>query len=202
MRIVEKMATWCLTATLLTTVAGSVAAQQQPRPPAQRPAPSRNTVQPEQQPAQDEAPQRTTATYEDWIVQCEMQTGSPPQKACEMTQVTQVEGRNIPFSRVAIAQPTKNQPVKLVVQLPVNVSLLVNVRIQVSDSDPGLAAPFARCVPTGCFADVEVNDDALKKFRATSGAGKLSFADAGGHNVAVPLSFKGFSQAFDALAKE
>ena len=202
MRIVEKMATWCLTATLLTTVAGSVTAQQQPRPPAYQPAPPRNAVQPPQQPAQDEAPQRTTATYEDWIVQCQMQTGSPPQKACEMTQVTQVEGRNIPFSRVAIAQPIKNQPFKLVVQLPVNVSLLVNVRIQISDSDPGLAAPFARCVPTGCFADIEVNDDALKKFRATSGAGKLSFADAGGHNVAVPLSFKGFSQAFDALAKE
>lgn len=38
--------------------------------------------------------------------------------------------------------------------------------------------------------------------RAASGAGKLSFADAGGHDVTVPLSSNGFNQAFDALAKE
>ena len=45
-------------------------------------------------------------------------------------------------------------------------------------------------------------DDVLKKFRTASGAGKLSFADAGGHDVSVPLSFNGFNQAFDALLKE
>ena len=38
-------------------------------------------------------------------------------------------------------------------------------------------------------------DDVLKKFRTASGAGKLSFADAGGHDVSVPLSFNGFNQA-------
>ena len=65
-----------------------------------------------------------------------------------------------------------------------------------------MAAPFARCVPSGCFADFEVKDDTLKKFRAGSGGGKLSFADAGGHEVDVPLSFKGFVQAYDALLKE
>jgi invasion protein IalB len=37
-----------------------------------------------------------------------------------------------------------------------------------------VAAPFARCVPSGCFADFEVKDDTLKKFRAGSGGGKLS----------------------------
>jgi len=57
-------------------------------------------------------------------------------------------------------------------------------------------------VPAGCFSEFELRDDVLKKFRAASGAGKLSFPDAGGHDVAVPLSFKGFAQAYDALAKE
>jgi invasion protein IalB len=42
----------------------------------------------------------------------------------------------------------------------------------------------------------------LKKLREASGTGKLSFADAGGHDVTVPISFNGFSQAFDALAKK
>jgi invasion protein IalB len=177
-------------------IAGSAAAQQPPRRPAAAPHSD------QEQPAASEAPQRTTATYDDWVVQCETPPGSPPQKVCEMAQVTQLQGKNLPFSRIGIPRPVKGQPVKLIVQVPVNVSVLTNVRIRTDDSDPGVAAPFARCLPSGCFAEFEVKDDTLKKFRAGSGAGKLSFADAGGHEVVVPLSFKGFVQAYDALLKE
>ena len=119
-----------------------------------------------------------------------------------MAQSTQVQGRNLPFSRVAIAHPVKGQPVRLEVQVPVNVSFGTNVKIQTGDADAGIAASFARCTPNGCFADFDIKDDALKKFRAATGAGKGSFADAGGHDVSVPLSFNGFNQAFDALLKE
>ncbi len=199
MRIVKETAARFFAGALLMTVAVSAAAQEPPRRP---PTPRATRAQPEQAPAKDEAPQRTTATYEDWVVQCETRAGPRPEKVCDMAQVTQVRGKNIPFSRVAIAYPAKGHPVKLVVQLPVNASFLTNVRIQTSDFDPGLAAPFARCVPVGCFADFDLAEDTLKKFRAAFGTGKLSFTDATRHDVVVPLSFKGFGQAFDALAKE
>jgi invasion protein IalB len=195
MQIVEKKAARCLAAALLMTIAGSAAAQKP------RPAPAQQAVQ---APAQGETAQRTTATatYEDWVVRCATRAGPRPAKLCDMAQFTQVQGRNALLSRVALAHPAKDQPLKLTVQVPVNASFLTNVRIQASDSDLGLAAPFARCVPSGCFADFEIKDDDLKKLRAASGTGKLSFADAGGHDVVIPLSFKGFGQAFDALAKE
>lgn len=154
------------------------------------------------QPTPSEAPQRTTATYGDWVVQCETEAQQQHQKVCDMGQSTQVQGRNLPFSRVAIAHPVKGQPVKLVVQVPVNASFSTNVRIQTGDADSGIAAPFARCTPNGCFADFDIKDDVLKKLRVASGAGKVSFADASGHEVSVPLSFNGFNQAFDALLKE
>src|SRR5215475_4102397 len=146
------------------------------------------------------AQQRTTATYNDWTVQCESQAGPPQQRVCEMAQVAQVQ--NQPFSRLAIARPVKGQPAKMLAQLPVNVSFSGNVRIQTADNDPGLSAPFSRCVPAGCFADFELKDDVLRKFRATTTAGKLSFKDAGGRDLTVPVSFKGFGDAFDALSKE
>jgi invasion protein IalB len=197
---------------LLIAIAASASAQQAPQraaAPAKRAAPSVPTAA--QQTAQDQpaaqaadTPQRTTATYDDWVVQCETQTGPPAQKVCDMGQLTQVQaqGRSNPFSRVAIAHPVKGQPVKLVVQVPVNVTFATSVHIQTSDTDPGFVAPFARCLPVGCFAEFEIKDDLLKKLMAASGAGKLSFADGGGHDISVPLSFKGFSQAYDALAKE
>jgi len=154
------------------------------------------------QPAPSEAPQRTTATYGDWVVQCEIAADQPHQKTCDMSQGTQIQGRNLPFSRIAVARPVAGRPVRLVAQLPVSITFAVAVRIQTGDTDPGITAPFARCRPDGCFADFDLKDDMVKKFRAASGAGKISFADAGGHDVAIPLSFNGFNQAFDALSKE
>jgi invasion protein IalB len=147
-----------------------------------------------------EAQESTTATYEDWVLQCQVQPGPPAQKTCDIAQVTQVQGR--PLSRLAIPHPQKGQPVKLVIQVPVNVALHGNVRIQASDADPGLTAPFDRCIPVGCFAEFDLRDDVLRKFRNATGAGKLTFTAANNQPVAIPVSFKGFGPAFDALAKE
>ncbi len=197
----EKRLMLLVAAAVVTSFAGTAAAQQQ------TPARSQHATQPAAQPAapaapSSESPQRTTATYDDWIVQCETRTEPPLEKICEMAQVTQVQGRNTPFSRVAVLHPVKGQPVKLIVQVPINASFAAPVRIATAESDAGVTSPFARCIPTGCFSEFELRDDVLKKFRAASGAGKLTFPDAGGHDVAVPLSFKGFAQAYDALAKE
>jgi invasion protein IalB len=171
---------------------------------AQQPPPRTPSGQLEKSP-QPETPQRTTATYEDWVVQCETPAGATPQKVCEMTQGTQVQGKNTPFSLVAIPRPVKGQPVKLLVQVPVNVSFATSVRVRTDDSDPGVTVAFARCLPVGCFAEFDLKDDVLRKIRTTGGVGgigKLSFADATGRDVTVPLSFKGFVQAYDALSRE
>jgi invasion protein IalB len=171
--------------------------------PAQPPvAQSQNTTPQQGGPASSDAPQSTTATYSDWIVQCQTLPGPPQQKFCEMNQTSQVQGKNIPFSRVGIAHPVKGQPLRIVVQVPVNVSFATSLRIQTADADPGITAPFTRCVPGGCFVEFELKDEELRKLRAASGSGKLSFADAGGHEISVPLSFNGFAQAFDALTKQ
>jgi invasion protein IalB len=146
--------------------------------------------------------QSTTATYADWVLQCQIDTATPPKKTCEITQTTQVQGKNQPFSRVAVPNVVKGQPVKIVVQLPVNVSFRAEVGIHLSDGDAlVVAAPFDHCMPSGCFAEFELKDDVLKKLYASEGAGKVTFKDSAGKDVSVPLSFKGFRPAFDALSK-
>jgi invasion protein IalB len=171
---------------------------------AQAPAP--RPAQPSQQPApavrvpQSDEPQQTTATYGDWVVQCVANSSAPATQNCDMAQVTQLQGKNVPFSRVAITHPDKS--VQLIVQVPVNASFATPAHIQTGDADPGLAAPFSNCTPGGCFAIIELKEDALKKFREAHGVGKLVFDDAGGHAVAVPVSFNGFAAAFEALLKK
>jgi invasion protein IalB len=208
-RAASKTCVGWLGGALILTMAGSAVAQQ-PAPqkpittqPVQQPAAPKSAAPPPQpQAAPSEAPQRTTATYEDWVMQCETQVGSPPQKMCQIIQQTLVQGKNAPFSLVIIPHPAKGQPVKLVVEVPTNVSFANNVRLRSDDADAGIAAPFARCLPAGCFAEFDLKDDVLRKYRATASVGKLSFADAAGHEIDVPLSLKGFAQAYDALLKE
>ena len=152
--------------------------------------------------ASAQTPQQTTATYEDWIVRCETQPGPPPVRVCEMVQYTQAQGQAGVISQIAIGRPVKGQPIKVVFQVPLGVWLPTGVKLATGAQDAGLAAAFKRCVAAGCFADLEVRDDAIRKLRATSEPGKLQFKDGSTKDVSVPVSFKGFGAAFDALAKE
>lgn len=187
-----KMAAF-LAAMLMMSMSGMAQAQQPPPRPAVHP--------PAAAPATD-TPQRTTATYGDWVVECVENASPPSEPVCDMAQVTQMQGKNLPFSRVAVARPQKGEPAKLIVQVPVNASFGAQVHIQTGDQDPGIIAPFANCNPNGCFAEFELKEDILKKLRDATGVGKVSFADAGGHDVKVPISFNGFAAAFEALLKK
>jgi invasion protein IalB len=178
-------------------MAGAAAAQQLTRSPASAPA----LQQAHAVPASEE-PQRTTATYADWVVVCTSAAGRTPSKVCRMVQGTEVRGKNMPFSHVAVSYPGRGQPIKLTVQVPPNASFATQVRVQSADNDPGITSSFSYCLPVGCFANFELKDDVAKKLGAAQGAGRVTFADAGGHSIAIPLSFNGFAQGLDALAKE
>lgn len=151
---------------------------------------------------QAQAPQRTTATYGDWTMRCELQPGPPPVKQCEMVQSATAQGQPNPISQVAIGRATKTAPFHVVIQLPINVWIPAGVHFVYDPKVQGITAAFKRCVPIGCFADFDMNDDLLKKLRALTAQGKYEFKDAGQRVVAIPVSFTGFNQAYDALLKE
>ena len=202
MKILTKNAAAGLTLCLLmTAAAGAVAQEHRPRLRTPQPAAAKHLpTMAQATPA--ELPQRTTATYGNWVLQCETPATQPRHEVCDIAQVTQLKGKNVPFSRIAVVHAGKGKPFTLMVQVPVNVSFKTEVRIQTGNGDPGLMAPFARCTPSGCFAEFDLKNDVLKKLRAAAKVGKFSFADSGGHDVTIPISFEGFSQAFDALAKK
>jgi invasion protein IalB len=167
--------------------AAGPAAAQQTAPPASPPTPS---------------PQQTSATYDDWIVRCESRPGPPVQKACEMVQFTQLKGQAGVLTQIGIGKPVKGQPVRVAIQVPTSVWLPTGVRLQTSDKDEGILAAFKSCVATACFGLSDVKDDVIRKWRAASEPGKLVFKDANQRDIALPVSFKGFVTAYDALLKE
>jgi invasion protein IalB len=147
-------------------------------------------------------PQQTTASFDDWIVRCETRAGPPVQKTCEMVQFTQTKGQQGVLSEIAIGRPIKNQPFKLAVQLPIGIWLPTGVKITAGTKNPALLAAFKRCIPQSCFADTEINDDMIKRLRANTEDGKLEFKDGAQKDASLPISFKGFGAAYDALLKE
>ena len=147
------------------------------------------------------AQQKTTATYDDWVVRCDMQAGSPPHRVCEMEQVAEVQGKGTPLSRVAITREIAGHPLMLVLQVPVNVSVASGVKVEIDNRDTGIAGGFNRCLPAGCFSNIDLKADQLRLLGTATQPGKILYKDAGGRDVAIPLSLKGFPAAYDALPK-
>jgi invasion protein IalB len=145
------------------------------------------------------AQQRTSATYDDWTVRCEMRDQN---KSCEMVQLVQVQGQQAPIAQIAIGRLNKNEPLRIVFQLPINVWLPSGVKFVSDDKDPGVAGAFKRCVSNSCFADADIKEDNIKKWRSLNEAGKLQFKDAGQQDINIPVSFKGLGQAYDAMQKQ
>jgi len=170
---------------LLAAVSGSTLAQAPAPPPA----------------AAATTPQRTTASYEDWTVRCEMR-GTPAVKSCEMAQAVSAPGQANPVTQIAIGRAGPKDPVKLVFQLPVNVWIESGVKFIYDAKAQPLSASFKWCAPAGCVADLDLNNDMIKRLRAITAQGKFEFKEAAQRDVAIPVSFKGFGQAFDALTKE
>jgi len=212
MRLAEKSFASAVAAALLLTFAGAAAAQQPPPKPAppkpaaaQHPAPATQGQAAPAAPAApaDQTPQRTTASYGDWTVRCESTPGPPPQKNCEMDQLAQMQGQANPISRVVIPLMPKGEPPKLFVQVPINVSFTAPLKMTADAKDAGISTPFRRCVPAGCFVEIDLKDDLQKKFRAaTAESGKILYKNAGDQDVTIPVSFKGFAQAYEALLKQ
>lgn len=82
------------------------------------------------------------------------------------------------------------------IRLPTGTKLLSD------DKDPGLVASYKRCLPSACFADVELKDDVIKRLRGLTVNGKLNFKDSNQQDIVLPVSFKGFGQAYDAMERE
>jgi invasion protein IalB len=148
-----------------------------------------------------DSPERTTAVFGDWSVQCV--TRNPGGKLCEMVQATQNQQQQ-PVSVLAIGRLTRTDPLRLVARVPVNALVAQPARLTLEGDQP-LTLPFRHCNPSGCFAEFELRDEAvLRRLRGRTPEqrGKLEFRDPAGQEVDIPVSFRGFGAALEALQKE
>lgn len=160
------------------------------------------------QPAAGEGggPERTTAQFGDWAVQCAV-LPQGNRRICEMAQLVQDQQRQQPVAVVAVGRTTKEQPMRIAVRVPVNVVVSAPAQL-VLDGTAGepLTLSFTRCTlnPVGCFAERELRDDVLRRLRSRPAeqGGRVVWRDAAGGEASIPVSFRGFAAAYDALLRE
>jgi len=119
-----------------------------------------------------------------------------------MAQQTQLKANNEVVSVIAIGATNKNAQTKVVFQVAVNVWVAGGVTLAGGAGQTAISSNFTRCIPTGCFAETEIGQDVIQKLRTMKDQGTLRFEDANQKPVAIPVSFKGFNQAYEALLKQ
>ena len=144
--------------------------------------------------AAETQPSQTTATFGNWTVRCQPVSGTGT-KACEMLQAISTTSGTI--ANLAIGRLPGNQDLRLVVQLPIGVSLSETVDIEVPGADV-TRATFEACFPNLCVAQATLSDDALEAFKA-SDALTIAFKDRTKKNVALKASLNGFSAAYGSM---
>jgi invasion protein IalB len=168
-------------------------------------APSFAQTKPDAQPQPvSSEPETTTATYGAWTLRCtHRQQGDASQRFCDVEQSVVPQGQQNPIAQIGITRLTAKDDFHLTAVLPTNLTFQNAPRVIAEDKDPGVDLTWRRCVPGGCIADAILKGDTLRAWHAVAAdTGRLLFVNAGGQNVAIEFSFRGFGQAIDAFVKE
>lgn len=173
---------------LMILTAGGALAQTTGKPAAATAQPGAATAQ----------PGATTATYQDWMLRCVAPADAP--RVCEVVQTLQAQGQGVVASVAVGRVDPKAQPT-LVIQVPAGVWLPSGVKVQLDEKSKPLQLEFKKCLQA-CFAELSLDPATLAQLRAASEPGKFTFENGNRQQVSLPLSFKGFTAAFDASLKQ
>ena len=166
-------------------------------------AAAKEAVKPSVAVAVSATPERTTASFGDWILRCETASVAPSSRTCEVALAVTLQGQQNPMAQVAIGRQAVNEPKCLTVVLPPNISFAAKPNVSTTKAGAlPLELTWQRCAPGGCFASAPVSEELVGTLSSVSEPGKLQFRDAAERDVALPLSFRGLSQALAALGKE
>jgi invasion protein IalB len=132
----------------------------------------------------------------DWETRCETPPGATKEQ-CALIQSVAAEDRpNI--SLVVIVLKTADGKSRLLrVVAPLGVLLPSGLGLKVDQVDIGRAG-FVRCLPTGCIAEVTMDDKLIGQLQSGTTATFIIFQTPE-EGIGIPLTLAGFKEGFDQL---
>ncbi len=137
-------------------------------------------------------------TYNDWTLNCGVQSESGA-RVCEMYQtIFTDETRTNPILTVVVGYPQAGNDPGMLLVLPLGISLPAGVFLQIDQSEPQ-PVPVERCEPDGCRIELLLPSAYLDALKA--GAQATVYAhDGQRQRFAVTFSLSGFTAGLNAIA--
>jgi len=137
-------------------------------------------------------------SFGDWQVRCETPAGAQAEQ-CAVVQNVAAEDRPNVTLLVIVLRTADHKSRLLRVVAPLGVLLPAGLGLKIDQDDVGRAG-FVRCVTTGCIAEVVMDDKLADQLRKGQQATFIVFQTPE-EGVGIPVSLKGFGEAFDSLPK-
>lgn len=131
-----------------------------------------------------------------WQMRCETPPGAPGEQCALVQSVTAEDRDNVGLTVIVLKTADQKSRIMRVLA-PLGILLPSGLGLRIDEADIGRAS-FVRCLPTGCVAEVILEDDLISKMRAGGDATFIIFQspEAG---IGIPVALTGFGPGFDAL---
>ncbi len=132
----------------------------------------------------------------DWELRCETPPGALHEQCALLQSVTAEDRPNV--NLVVIVLKTADGKSRLLrVIAPLGVLLPSGLGLKIDNVDVGRAG-FVRCLPTGCIAEVVMEDKLIQSLKNGHNATFIIFQTPE-EGIGIPLNLKGFAEGYDAL---
>lgn len=132
----------------------------------------------------------------DWELRCETPPGASREQCALLQSVAAEDKPNINLMVIVLKTADgKNHLLRVIA--PLGVLLPSGLGLKIDDIDVGRAG-FVRCLPTGCVAEVVMEDKLTEQMKNGQKATFIIFQTPE-EGIGIPLALAGFKEGFDAL---
>ncbi len=135
-------------------------------------------------------------SFQAWQIQCETPTGAPAELCALVQNVAAVDRPNVEL-RVTIVRTLDGGAHILRVAVPLGVLLDGGLGLRIDDTDIG-TADFARCLPSGCYVEM-IMDETLVQTLSTGQTAWFVIFQTPDEGIGIPIELAGFGEGFAAL---
>lgn len=134
--------------------------------------------------------------YGDWEIRCETPAGASAEQ-CAMIQSVVAEDKNNINLVVIVLKTSDGKSRLLRVIAPLGVLLPNGLGLKIDQTDIGRAG-FVKCLPTGCVAEVVMDDKLIDQMK-TGRTATFIIHQVPEEGIGLPLTLQGFKEGFAKL---
>jgi invasion protein IalB len=136
------------------------------------------------------------SVHADWQIRCDTPPGAQGEQCALIQSVTAEDRANVGLT-VIVLKTADNKSRLMRVVAPMGVLLPSGLGLKIDNEDVGRAG-FVRCLPSGCVAEVVMDQNLIKQMRTGQTATFIIFQTPE-EGIGFPMSLKGFGEGFDKL---